>query len=57
MPSESIVITIIGCIIATYGLLVMALSANCFGFPRLDFSRAMVHGVWGQIVGWLRPIY
>ncbi len=41
MPLESIVITIIAGIIATYGLLIMALWAFRLGLPRLDFSRAM----------------
>ncbi len=48
MPLESIVITIIAGIIATYGLLVMALWAFRLGLPRLDFSRAMAELTYGE---------
>ncbi len=48
MPLESIVITIIAGIIATYGLVVMALWAFRIGLPRLDFSRAMAELTYGE---------
>ena len=48
MPLESIVITIIAGIIATYGLVVMALWAFRLGLPRLDFSRAMAELTYGE---------
>ncbi len=48
MPLESIVITIIAGIIATYGLLIMALWAFRLGLPRLDFSRAMAELTYGE---------
>ncbi len=48
MPLESIVTTIIAGIIATYGLLVMALWAGGLGLPRLDFSRAMAERTYGE---------
>ncbi len=48
MPLESIVTTIIAGIIATYGLLVMALWAGGVGLPRLDFSRAMAERTYGE---------
>jgi hypothetical protein len=48
MALESIVITIIAGIIATYGLVVMALWADRLGLPRLDFSRAMAELTYGQ---------
>ena len=48
MPLESIVITINAGIIATYGLLVMALWAGGLGLPRLDFSRAMAERTYGE---------
>ncbi len=48
MPLESIVITIISGIIATYGLVVMALWAFRLGLPRLDFSRAMAELTYGE---------
>ena len=48
MPLESIVTTIIAGIIATYGLLVMALWAFRLGLPRLDFSRAMAELTYGE---------
>ena len=48
MALDSIVITIIAGIIATYGLLVMALWADGLGLPRLDFSRAMAERTYGE---------
>ncbi len=48
MPLESIVITIIAGIVATYGLVVMALWAGAIGLPRLDFSRAMAELTYGD---------
>ncbi len=48
MPLESIVITIIAGLIATYGLVVMALWAFRLGLPRLDFSRAMAELTYGE---------
>ena len=48
MPLESIVTTIIAGIVATYGLLVMALWAEWLGMPRLDFSRAMAERTYGE---------
>ncbi len=48
MPLESVVITIIAGIIATYGLVVMALWAFRLGLPRLDFSRAMAELTYGE---------
>ncbi len=48
MPLESIVTTIIAGIIASYGLLVMALWAGGLGLPRLDFSRAMAERTYGE---------
>ena len=48
MPLESIVITIIAGIMATYGLLIMALWAFRLGLPRLDFSRAMAELTYGE---------
>ncbi len=48
MPLESIVITIIAGIIATYGLLIMARWAFRLGLPRLDFSRAMAELTYGE---------
>ena len=48
MPLESIIVTIIAGIVATYGLLVMALWAGGLGLPRLDFSRAMAELTYGE---------
>jgi len=48
MPLDAIVTTIIAGIIATYGLVVMALWAFRLGLPRLDFSRAMAELTYGQ---------
>ena len=48
MPLESIVTTIIAGIIASYGLLVMALWASGLGLPRLDFARAMTERTYGE---------
>lgn len=48
MPLDAIVTTIIAGIIATYGLVVMALWAFRVGLPRLDFSRAMAELTYGQ---------
>lgn len=48
MPLESIVTTIIASIVATYGLLVIALWAGALGLPRLDFSRAMAERTYGE---------
>ena len=48
MPLESIIVTIIAGIVATYGLLVIALWAGGLGLPRLDFSRAMAELTYGE---------
>ena len=48
MDLEFLVTVIIAGIIATYGLLVMALWAFRLGLPRLDFSRAMTELTYGQ---------
>ncbi len=48
MPLDAIVTTIIAGIVATYGLLAMALWAYRLGLPRLDFSRAMAELTYGQ---------
>ncbi len=48
MPLESIIITIIASIVATYGLLITALWAGGLGLPRLDFSRAMAELTYGE---------
>ncbi len=48
MPLESIIVTIIAGIVATYGLLVTALWAGGLGLPRLDFARAMAELTYGE---------
>lgn len=48
MALDAIVQTIIAGVIATYGLVVMALWAFRLGLPRLDFSRAMAELTYGQ---------
>jgi hypothetical protein len=40
-------ITILAGIMATYGLLIMALWAHRLGLPRLDFARAMTNFTYG----------
>ncbi len=48
MQLDFLVVAVLAGILATYGLLVMALWAYRLGLPRLDFSRAMAELTYGQ---------
>jgi hypothetical protein len=48
MPLELFAMVALSGIVATYGLLIMALWAPRLGLPRLDFSRAMAELSYGE---------